>query len=292
MNFASPDPDKTPSRAAVLAGLIGYGIQASRTPRMHTEEGAALGLRYDYRLIDLSFGLNDAELAVLLNGLEDAGYRGINVTVPYKRSILPHLAALSDEARIVGAVNTVLFTKSGLVGYNTDYWGFLESMRRGLPNAVRNTVLLLGAGGAGHAVANALVDAGAGTLLINDTNRELARSLVSKLTARAGAGRAVYAEEVALAAKAADGIVNATPVGMVKMPGMPINSGFIEPRHWVADIVYFPLETALLAHARAKGCAVLSGAGMALFQAVRSFQLFTGALPDVDRMKAVFDAFD
>ena len=99
----------------MLAGLIGYGIQASRTPRMHTEEGAALGLRYDYRLIDLSFGLNDAELAVLLNGLEDAGYRGINVTVPYKRSILPHLAALSDDARIVGAVNTVLFTKNGLL---------------------------------------------------------------------------------------------------------------------------------------------------------------------------------
>ena len=90
--------------------------------------------------------------------------------------------------------------------------------------------------------------------------------LSPKLTARAGAGRADYVEEVALAAKAADGIVNATPVGMVKMPGMPINSGFIEPRHWVADIVYFPLETALLAHARAKGCAVLSGAGMASFR--------------------------
>lgn len=276
----------------VLAGLIGNSIQASRTPRMHMDEGAALGFSYEYRLIDLPRDLGEAALARILSDLEDAGYCGVNVTVPYKRDILTHLDALSDDARAVGAVNTVLFTKDGRIGHNTDYWGFAESLRRGLPDVARDKVLLMGAGGAGHAVAHALIDGGVGTLLVCDTNRDLATSLVSELNERAGAGRAELVEDVADAAGSADGIVNATPVGMLKMPGMPIDGALVEPRHWVADIVYFPLETKLLAHARAKGCAVLSGAGMALFQAVRAFELFTGVTPDADRMKAVFDSFD
>lgn len=280
------------SPVAMIAGLIGHGIQASRTPRMHTKEAVAIGFPYDYRLIDLPLDLGDVALAELLNNLEAAGYRGINVTVPYKRDILTHLNALSDDAHAVGAVNTVLFTKEGRIGHNTDYWGFAESLRRGLPDVARDKVLLLGAGGAGHAVAHALVDSGVGTLLVCDTNRDLAASLVAELNARAGAGRAKCVGDVAEVAKVADGIVNATPVGMLKMPGMPIEGALVEPRHWVADIVYFPLETKLLAHARANGCAVLSGAGMALFQAVRAFELFTGVTPDADRMKAVFDSFD
>lgn len=280
------------SPGAVLAGLIGHGIQSSRTPRMHTEEGAALGFPYDYRLIDLPLDFDDAALAELLNTLEAAGYHGVNVTVPFKRGILRHLNALSDDARAVGAVNTVLFTKNGRFGHNTDYWGFAESLRRGLLNVARDTVLLLGAGGAGHAVAHALLDAGVGKLLVCEINQDLAISLVSELNAQGVAGRAELVEDVAEAAKVAEGIVNATPVGMVKMPGIPIDGALVESRHWVADIVYFPLETKLLAHARAKGCAVLSGAGMALYQAVRAFELFTGVTPDAGRMKAVFDSFD
>lgn len=283
---------ETPLPGAVLAGLIGHGIQASRTPRMHMEEGAAVGFPYDYRLIDLPLGMGETALAQLLNNLEDAGYRGINVTVPYKREILTHLDALSDDARAVGAVNTVLFTKDGRIGHNTDYWGFAESLRRGLPDAARDHVLLLGAGGAGHAVAHALVDAGVGQLLVRDMNHALADELVDELNARVGPGRARTVTDIGEAAGIADGIVNATPVGMLKMPGMPIDGVLIASRQWVADIVYFPLETELLAHARAKGCAVLSGAGMALFQAVRAFELFTGIAPDADRMKAVFDSFD
>lgn len=283
---------ETPLPGAVLAGLIGHGIQASRTPRMHMEEGAAVGFPYDYRLIDLPLGMGETALAQLLSNLEDAGYRGINVTVPYKREILTHLDALSDDARAVGAVNTVLFTKDGRIGHNTDYWGFAESLRRGLPDAARDHVLLLGAGGAGHAVAHALVDAGVGQLLVRDMNHALADELVDELNARVGPGRARTVTDIGEAAGIADGIVNATPVGMLKMPGMPIDGALIAPRQWVADIVYFPLETELLAHARVKGCAVLSGAGMALFQAVRAFELFTGITPDADRMKAVFDSFD
>ena len=111
------------------------------------------------------------------------------------------------------------------------------------------------------------------------------------VVARHGAGRAEAASDPSCAAQA-DGIVNATPVGMEKLPGLPIPPEALAPRHWVADVVYFPLETALLRAARAKGCRVLPGSGMAIFQAVRAFGLFTGLTADPARMRATFEAFD
>jgi shikimate dehydrogenase len=294
MGAAGPEAagiEAMPEPQDVLVGLIGHGIAASRTPGMHMAEGAALGMSYEYRLIDLPPDLGEEALSQLIGNLERSGFCGINVTVPYKRAILSHLDSLSVEAQAVGAVNTVLFTPHGRVGHNTDYWGFAESLRRGLPGAARDCVLLLGAGGAGHAVAHALLDAGVGRLLIRDVNGHLAEALADELNARGGAKRAEVARNPASAAAAADGIVNTSPVGMLKMPGMPIEGRLIEPRHWVADIVYFPLETELLATARDKGCAVLPGSGMALFQAVKAFELFTGIAPDAERMKKTFDSF-
>lgn len=276
----------------VLVGLLGRGIALSRTPKLHMTEGLALGIPYEYRLHDLQDDVGDDDLAALLQRLEAEGYTGINVTFPYKRQIISHLDSLSDEAVGVGAVNTVLFRDGRRQGHNTDYWGFAESLRRGLPDARRDCVLLLGAGGAGGAVAHALLDAGVRRLLIRDLQPGMAEGLAEGLNRRAGADRAVAIQDIAAAAAAADGIVNTSPVGMAKLPGTPIDTALIEPRHWVADIVYFPLETELLAAARARGCAVLPGAGMAIFQAVRAFELFTGRQPDPTRMKAVFDAFD
>lgn len=283
-----------PSRppGGVLVGLLGRGIALSRTPKLHMAEGRALGIPYEYRLLDLHDDIGDDDLAALLKRLEAESYTGINVTFPYKRQIISHLDSLSDEAAGVGAVNTVLFRDGRRHGHNTDYWGFAESLRRGLPDAKRDCVLLLGAGGAGGAVAHALLDAGVGRLLIRDLQPGMAEGLAEGLNRGPGAGRAVATQDVAAAAAAADGIVNTSPVGMVKLPGVPIDTALLEPRHWVADIVYLPLETELLAAARARGCAVLPGAGMAIFQAVRAFELFTGRAPDPERMKVVFDGFD
>ena len=273
----------------VLVGLLGQGIGLSRTPGMHMHEAAAQGLDLEYRLLDTAQTGPAPELGPLLAGLEGAGYRGLNVTYPYKQRVMPLLDELSDAARAVGAVNTVVFRDGRRYGHNTDYWGFAESLRRGLPQADLSCVLLLGAGGAGGAVANALLDQGVGRLLLRDLDGDRAAALVAGLAARFGPDRVAQVTDLAQAAAQAAGIVNASPVGMAKLPGLPIDADLIAPRHWVADIVYFPLETELLALARDRGCQVLPGAGMALFQAVRAFGLFTGREADPARMRTAFD---
>lgn len=275
----------------VLVGLLGHGISASRTPRMHMAEGGAKGIDYDYRLIDLADCDPAPTMEAILAQVEAAGFGGLNVTFPYKQAIIPHLSELSENARNVGAVNTVVFRDGQRLGHNTDYWGFAESFRLGLPDAKRDAVLMIGAGGAGSAVSAALLGSGVGRIMINDTHADAAARLVQTLCKRFGKDRAVVVTDLDAAAQQVDGIVNASPVGMVKLPGLPLAEALITPRHWVADIVYFPLETALLFTARAKGCAVLSGGGMALFQAVRAFELFTGQPADAARMQATFDAF-
>ena len=273
-------------RDTVLVGLLGSGIAASRTPHMHMTVGAELGLSYDYRLLDVDKAGSPPDLGALLDRLQAAGFAGINVTYPYKQAILPLLDTVSDDARLANAVNTVVFRDGRRVGENTDTGGFRDSFRSGLPDAPRRRVLLVGAGGAGGAVARALCDEGVERLLVHDVDASRAADLVARL----GADRAEVVTDLAAAVAAADGIVNATPIGMDKLPGLPLPAEMIAPRHWVADIVYFPLETALLAAARARGCRVLPGSGMAVHQAVRAFELFTGLKPDPARMWAAFES--
>lgn len=292
--FAASDSARdfapTAGHRSVLVGLLGAGITASRTPAMHRAEGAAQGLALDYRLIDTDTSpvaeAGPAAVGALLDRVEAAGYDGINVTYPFKQAVIPHLSELAPAATAVGAVNTVLFRKGSRIGENTDHWGFAESLRRSLPDAPRENVLLLGAGGAGGAVALALLDEGARRVLIHDMDKHRATVMAERL----GKGRAEVVTALDTAAAVADGIVNATPMGMAKQPGLPLPEALVTPRHWVGDIVYFPPETQLLALARRRGCRVLPGSGMALFQAVRAFELFTGLTPDPDRMWAAFTA--
>lgn len=273
---------------AVLVGLLGSGIGASRTPRMHVAEGAALGIPFEYRLIDTDTAGAPVALGRLLSDLEGLGYDGINVTYPYKQAVMAHLDSVAASAGDVGAVNTVLFRDGQRIGENTDYWGFRESLRRQMPGVRLGRVLLIGAGGAGGAVATALRDAGAERVLIHDSDAGRAAGLFDRL----GAGVAEVVTDLAAAAAEADGIVNATPVGMAKLPGLPLPAALVEQRHWVADIVYFPLETELLALARGLGCRLMPGSGMALYQAVRAFELFTGRAPDPARMWSAFGPTD
>lgn len=275
----------------VFVGLLGRGIGGSRTPRMHMAAAKAQGIDFDYQLLDTQVRKLPEDPAGMLDALEAEGFTGLNVTYPYKRQVLRVMDDLSDAARNVGAVNTVLFRDGKRYGDNTDHWGFAESLRRGLPGVPKDAVLLLGAGGAGGAVAHALLDEGVDRLLVCDVTRGMAEDLVTLLTAQYGGGRAVVAADAAVAAVGMQGIVNATPVGMEKLPGIPLPADALRPDQWVADIVYFPLETQLLAAAREKGCAVLPGSGMALFQAVRAYELFTGRKPDIERMREAFDSF-
>ncbi|NKX45958.1 shikimate dehydrogenase [Roseicyclus persicicus] len=277
-----------PRQRVVRAGLVGRGIGGSRTPAMHMAEGAALGIAYDYTRFDMDE--RPATLAEVLAQAEAEGFAGLNVTFPYKVEVIGLLDALSDNARALGAANTVVFRDGRRHGHNTDMWGFAESFRRGMADAPTGDVLLLGAGGAGMAVGHALMSVGTGTLWIHDTDGARAEALAGDLAARFGAGRARVAPDLAGLAPGLDGVVNATPVGMDKLPGCAFPPALLRPDLWVADIVYFPLETALLAAARAAGCRVLPGSGMAVFQAVRAFELLTGLAPDPDRMRATFES--
>ena len=181
-----------------------------------------------------------------LTEAEQSGFAGLNVTFPCKQAVMAHLDELSPDARAVGAVNTVVFRNGRRVGHNTDWTGFFESFRRGLGDAGRDRVVQFGAGGAGAAVAHALLTLDTGQVAIVDTDTARAQDLAGALCARFGAGRAVAAEHPADAVAAADGLVNTTPVGMAKFPGMVVAENWLRRELWVADIVYFPLETELL----------------------------------------------
>jgi shikimate dehydrogenase len=279
----------TTASTSILVGLIGAGIQASRSPRLHEQEGQAQGLRYTYKLIDLDvLGLSADALPSLLLDAERSGFNGLNITYPCKQAVLAHLDELSPDAAAIGAVNTVVFRNSRRVGHNTDWSGFAHGMQRSLGDVARRRVVLLGAGGAGAAVAHALLTLNTAQLVIVDVERERAEGLAAALCARFGTGRAFAVADVASAVRGADGLVNATPIGMEKLPGLPLSAKLLSPDLWVADVVYFPLETELLREARSRGCRSMDGGGMAVFQAVDAFRLFSGRDADAERMLSHF----
>ncbi len=277
-----------PGTGSILVGLVGTGIATSRTPALHEREGADQGLAYVYRLIDVEvLGLDADALPDLVAGARRLGFTGLNVTHPFKQAVVPLLDDLAPEARLLGAVNTVVFDAGRSIGHNTDWSGFADSFARELADVPRQRVVLVGAGGAGTAVGYALLTLGVGELAIADIDAARAKGLAATLSAHFGAGRAVVRDVNAI--ENADGLVNATPVGMIGHPGMPIARERLRRELWVADIVYFPLETGLLRAARALGCRTLSGGGMAVFQAAAAFRLFTGCEADAARMIAHFE---
>ena len=276
-----------------LIGLIGDGIQKSRTPGMHMKEGTLQGLRYVYNLIDTDkMKLGQKDLPDLLTAAERMGYNGLNITYPFKQTVIPLLDELSADAKALGAVNTVVLKDGKRIGNNTDWFGFAEGFRRGLPGVAKNRAVQIGAGGAGAAVAHAALTLGIGQLSIYDIDQSRAKHEVDALCARFGAGRARLVEDVAASIADADGLIHCTPTGMAKMPGMAIPASLLRPDLWVAEIVYFPLVTELVKTARALGCRVADGGGMAVFQAVEAFRLFTGITPNAERMREHFAEWD
>jgi shikimate dehydrogenase len=212
----------------------------------------------------------------------------VNVTYPFKQAVIPLLDELAESAALVGAVNTIAMRGGRLIGHNTDMVGFRESVRAGLAGASLGRVLQLGAGGAGSAVACALLSLGTQVLRIADVDAERAEGLVATLRTRFPGRDIAALRPGEVGTRSVDGIVNATPVGMAAQPGSPLDPSLLDRRHWVADIVYFPLETALLRTARERGCRVLNGAGMVVGQAALAFQIITGHRADVSRMRDSF----
>ena len=273
-----------------LVGLIGANIMKSLSPAMQIDAFAAAGIAGHYHLMDVE-QLPGRTLESLLQAAKTAGFIGVNVTYPFKQAIIPLLDEVSPEARQIGAVNIVTISRDGrTMGNNTDRSGFRRNFEAALGRgaAAGKTAVLIGAGGAGSAVAFALMDLGIETLFVHDSDRARAKALTGALRVHFGAARCRLSENLDAEIAAADGVCNATPVGMTGIPGNPVPMDNVSSRHWVADVIYSPIETELIKAAAARGARTLTGGGMSVFQAVDSFRIFTGIDPDPVRMAATF----
>jgi len=278
-------------RKSYLVGLIGEGITHSLSSPLHEREAEYHGLNYVYRPVDLTvIGRPASDVGKILHEGRDLGFDAFNITHPCKQLAMPYLDAVSEDARRLGAVNTVLIRNNKFMGHNTDHSGFGSALAIGLPDADLASVVQIGAGGAGAAVAYALLKAGATKLTLVDL--EAARA--AELAARLGG---LFPERIVLSAGltelssalgAASGLVNATPIGMHSHPGCPIDVDQLRADLWVADVIYRPVQTELIMAAEAAGCRVLDGGHMAVGQAVDAFELITGIAPDAERMRHHF----
>jgi len=280
------------SHRRALVGLIGANIMQSLAPALHADAFAAANIDGYYHLMDVD-RLPGRRLPQLIEAAKAAGFAGVNVTFPFKQDVLALLDAVDAEAAQTGSVNTVTFADDGrATGYNTDRIGFRRSFEEkfGGEGAEGATVTLIGAGGAGRAVAFAFMDLGVAALRIHDTVAARAQALADDLAKHYGTARCRIVADLEREVATADGIVNATPLGMHGFPGNPVPAGVLHAGQWAADIIYTPIETAFLKTAAGKGLRVLDGGGMCVHQAVAAFRLFTGIAPDVARMQSVFAA--
>ncbi|UWU92211.1 shikimate dehydrogenase [Bradyrhizobium sp. CB1015] len=268
----------------LLTGLIGAPIAHSASPAMHERAAEALGLRGHYQLIEVA-GADAAGLRMMLEGVRRLGFAGVNVTYPYKEAVVPLLDTLAPGAASIGAVNTVVVRDGRLTGHNTDTTGFARAVTPLLASS-GNAVAVIGAGGVGKAIAFALKSQEVADIRIFDSEPARAEKLVALLASR-GARVAVSVED---ALDGATGLVNGTPVGMLPNRDTPVLVGLLRADLWVADAVYSPLITPLLAAARAKGARIMTGRELAIYQAADAFELFTGLAPSTEIMGEAFDA--
>lgn len=263
------------SGRARLAGVMGWPVAQSRSPRLHNHWLARHGIDGAY----VPLPVRREGLAAAVRGLAAAGFAGLNVTIPHKEAVLALCDRLTEQARRAGAVNTLVFGEDGRVlGANTDGAGFLQNLRAHGVDPAAGPALLLGAGGAARAIAAALLDEGAAVTVANRTPARaeaLARELPG-LRVLAWDRRAAALADHAL-------LVNTTSLGMAGQPGLELELGGAPAGLAVADIVYAPRRTALLLAAEARGLRTVEGLGMLLHQAVPGFTEWFGVTPEVDR---------
>ena len=273
----------------MLCGLIGAGIQGSLSPALQEEEARHHGIRLHYQLIDLGASSRGADaLPALIEAARIMRFDGLNITYPCKQSVIPLLDELSEQAEAIGAVNTIVRRGDRLVGHNTDGAGWSWGFRRALPAADLSRVVLIGAGGAGSACADAVLRLGATHLVIVDKDVPRAMALAARLNEHFDDGRASACADLWAALHLASGLIHATPTGTPNTPGLPLPAELLRHTMWVSDIVHVPLETALLKAAQRIGCETVDGGHMNVGQALRSFKLFTGREPDAARMDVHF----
>jgi quinate/shikimate dehydrogenase (NAD+) len=277
------------STAAVRLGLIGDNIKRSRSPDLHRFAGKLCGIEVSYDLfipVDRSAGFETVFAECRAEGM-----RGVNVTYPYKERVVPLVSVSDPLTRAVGAVNTVVFRDGNAIGHNTDCTGFVAAYRAAFADRHPGTVVLVGAGGVGRAVAFGLSVLGVSAIRIVDRDAAKSAALAAALAARSDRRLRVETNsDVAVAMADADGIINCTPIGMVGHPGSSIPAACLPGRSWGFDAVYTPVETRFKQEAEAAGVRMLSGFELFFHQGIQAFEIFTGRrVEDVGALRRMLE---
>lgn len=271
--------------AAIRLGLIGDNIARSQSPRLHVEAGKLCGLDVTYeRLIPADLRLSFSEV---FDRCATNGYRGINVTYPYKEDVVARLELSDPLIARIGACNTVLFADGTPQGYNTDYSGFVAAFRTTFGNSSPGVVAMAGAGGVGKAIAFALGSLGAHEVRVFDPDTAKAKRLVAILSQACPSLAIAGAESMSEATDGADGFVNCTPLGMSGNPGTPMEPEHLRGGSWAFDAVYTPVETEFLGIAADAGLRIMSGWELFFYQGLEAFLHFTGAEVDPVALRRV-----
>jgi shikimate dehydrogenase len=266
-----------------LYGIFGYPVEHTFSPGMHNAAFKKLNMDSCY----VPFAVDPADLGGAVKAIVPLGIRGLNITVPHKEKVIAYLDGLSEEARLIGAVNTIQIANGKMIGHNTDGRGFIRSLREDAgfqPDG--KTILLIGSGGAARAVGFSLALAGAGKIALYDVDAGKALALARDMRKKTGReADAVDAGSLARAAETADCLINATPLGLRKNDPLPLRKEHLRKHHLVCDLVYNPPETPFLKAAKDRGARRLPGIGMLLYQGVIAFELWTGVSAPVTVMK-------
>lgn len=271
----------------IQLGLIGAGISKSSAPRLHAFLGRMYGVPVDYQRID-SNEIADFAFTEALTRCADTGYRGVNVTHPYKEQARKRVEVPDPSVARIGAINTVIFEAGGWQGFNTDFSGFAGAYRHRFGNASPGIALIVGTGGVGKAMAFALARLGASEIWLHDVERARADALAATLKSAEIGASVIEEGGLADAMRKADGLLNGTPLGMYQHPGNAFPVAAIGGQRWVFDAVYTPLETEFLKCAKAKSIDILSGYDLFLFQGFDAFTIFTGVAVDAEAAMKAF----
>lgn len=256
-------------------GLIGQAISASRSPSLHIMLGELHQLPVDY-LLQVPEESSAESFRSKLADIREQGFIGTNVTFPYKQIAIDSADEVNDAVKKVGASNTLLLKDGKVRAFNTDYTGFIRGYKNRLGDLPAGKVLMIGAGGVGRAIGFALFEVGATELLVTDLSEASAQSLVDAINAAGLKARYVAKEDIPTAAAEVDGLVNCTPVGHLKTPGIPLDENLIDGQQWAFDAVYTPMDTEFLIAANKKGLKIVSGFDLFFYQAIDAFEIFTG----------------
>lgn len=271
-------------------GLIGDNIAQSQAPRLHRLAGRLANLTVSYeRLVPRELGTSFDETFALCQA---GGFRGINVTYPYKELAASRVKIGDPVVRSIEAVNTIIFEPSGPMGFNTDYSGMMGAYRSIRGDRAAGSVCMIGAGGVGKAVAFALLKLGLERLWIIDLDRRKAEHLAARLNAVSPGIPVSVSDDTQSVAAHADGLVNCTPVGMVGHAGTPLPRSQMRGGQWAFDAVYTPVDTRFLTDAAAVGLTVISGYELFIHQGVDAWQIFAGRPVDSAQLRELLSEPD